>query len=165
MWGYCWLWKWWKYLKCWQQYDSHNNYHNVENVGHSILQCSFDIDNFEIVAKVDNNICLKITTTMKTLKVNLVTNLPTGHHQTLQLPLPGISSSRLSYSYFFSCFFVIIFLFVLITRPDLKFVKKFTRPNFRAKEFYTLKTRKLRLFLPAINSKNASLSLIWPSFD
>ena len=33
---------------------------------------------------------------------------------------------------------------------DLKFVKKFTRPNFRPKEFYTLKTRKLRLFLPAI---------------
>ena len=26
--------------------------------------------------------------------------------------------------------------------PDLKFVKKFTRPNFQAKEFYTLKTRK-----------------------
>ena len=47
---------------------------------------------------------------------------------------------------------------------DLKFVKKFTRPNFRAKEFYTLKTRKSRLFLPAINSKNASLSAIWPSF-
>ena len=47
---------------------------------------------------------------------------------------------------------------------DLEFVKKFTRPNFRAKEFYTLKTRKSRLFLPAINSKNASLSVIWPSF-
>ena len=29
---------------------------------------------------------------------------------------------------------------------DLKFVKKFTRPNFRAKEFYTLKMRKSRLF-------------------
>ena len=28
---------------------------------------------------------------------------------------------------------------------DLEFVKKFTRPNFRAKEFYTLKTPKLRL--------------------
>ena len=49
-------------------------------------------------------------------------------------------------------------------QPDLKFVKKFTRPNFRAKEFYTLKTRKLRLFSPAINSKNASLSVIWPPF-
>ena len=46
----------------------------------------------------------------------------------------------------------------------LEFVKKFTRPNLRAKEFYTLKTRKSRLFLPAINSKNASLSVIWPSF-
>ena len=47
---------------------------------------------------------------------------------------------------------------------DLEFVKKFTRPIFRTKEFYTLKMRKLRLFLPAINSKNASLSVIWPSF-
>ena len=44
--------------------------------------------------------------------------------------------------------------------PDLEFVKKFTRPNFRAKEFCTLKTRKSRLFLPAINNKNASLSVI-----
>ena len=43
---------------------------------------------------------------------------------------------------------------------DLEFVKKFTRPNFPVKEFYTLKTRKSRLFLPAINSKNASLSVI-----
>ena len=41
---------------------------------------------------------------------------------------------------------------------DLKFVKKFTRPNCWTKEFYTLKTRKLRQFLPAINSKNASFS-------
>ena len=32
-------------------------------------------------------------------------------------------------------------------------------------EFYTLKTRKSRLFSPAINSENASLSVIWPSFD
>ena len=40
---------------------------------------SYDIDNFEIVAKVDGNNCLKIITTMKTLKVNLVTNLPTGN--------------------------------------------------------------------------------------
>ena len=48
--------------------------------------------------------------------------------------------------------------------PDLKFVKKFTRPNFRAKEFYTLKMCKSRLFSPAINSKKSSLSVIWPSF-
>ena len=47
---------------------------------------------------------------------------------------------------------------------DLEFVKKFTRPNFRARKFYTLKTRKLRLFSPAINSDNASLSVIWASF-
>ena len=46
----------------------------------------------------------------------------------------------------------------------LKFVKKFTRPNFRVKEFYTLKTRKSRLFSPAMNSKNASITVIWPSF-
>ena len=44
--------------------------------------------------------------------------------------------------------------------PDLKFVKKFTQPNFQAKGFYTLKMRKLRLFSPAINSENASLSVI-----
>ena len=30
--------------------------------------------------------------------------------------------------------------------PDMKFVNKFTRPNFRAKEFYKRKTRKLRFF-------------------
>ena len=48
--------------------------------------------------------------------------------------------------------------------PDLEFVKKFTRPNFPVKEFYTLKTRKSRLFSPTINSKNTSLSVIWPSF-
>ena len=47
---------------------------------------------------------------------------------------------------------------------DLKFVKKFTRTNFWAKAFYTLKTRKSRLFSPAINSENASLSVIWASF-
>ena len=47
---------------------------------------------------------------------------------------------------------------------DLEFVKKFTRPNFPVKEFYTLKTRKSRLFSPTINSKNTSLSVIWPSF-
>ena len=50
------------------------------------------------------------------------------------------------------------------SRPDLEFVKKFTRPNFRAKKFYTLKMRKWRLFSPAINSENASLSVIWASF-
>ena len=54
-------------------------------------------------------------------------------------------------------------LWVVITR-DLKFVKKFTRPNSRGKEFYTLKTRISRVFSPAINSENASLSVIWPSF-
>ena len=48
--------------------------------------------------------------------------------------------------------------------PDLEFVKKFTGPNFRVKEFYTLKTRKSRLFSPALNSEKASLSVIWPSF-
>ena len=47
---------------------------------------------------------------------------------------------------------------------DLKFVKKFTRPKFWAKEFYTLKMRKSILLSPAINSKNASLLVIWPSF-
>ena len=49
-------------------------------------------------------------------------------------------------------------------KADLKFVKKFTRPNFRAKEFYRLKMRKSTLFLSAINSKNVSLSVIWPFF-
>ena len=43
---------------------------------------------------------------------------------------------------------------------DLEFVKKFTGPNFRVKEFYTLKTRKSRLFLPVINGENASSSVI-----
>ena len=47
-----------------------------------------------------------------------------------------------------------------LLQADLKFVKKITRPNFRAKEFYTLKTCQSRLFSPAINSKNASLSVI-----
>ena len=32
----------------------------------------------------------------------------------------------------------------------LEICQRFTWPNFRAKQFYTLKTRKLRLFLPAI---------------
>ena len=49
-------------------------------------------------------------------------------------------------------------------QTDLEFVKKFTQPNFWAKKFYTLKTRKSRLFSPAINSENASLSVIWASF-
>ena len=40
------------------------------------------------------------------------------------------------------------------------FVKKITLPNFQVKEFYTLKTRKSRLFSPAVNSENASLSVI-----
>jgi len=55
---------------------------------------------------------------------------------------------------------------ILVPRgfPDLKFAKKFTRTNIQAKEFYTLKTRKSRLFLPAINSEIASLSVIWSSF-
>ena len=35
-------------------------------------------------------------------------------------------------------------------RADLEFVKKFTRPIFRVKEFYTLKTRKSSLFSPVI---------------
>ena len=47
---------------------------------------------------------------------------------------------------------------------DLEFVKKFTLPNLRAKKIYTLKMRKSRLFLPAINRENALLSVIWPSF-
>ena len=52
----------------------------------------------------------------------------------------------------------------ITAEADLEFVKKFTRPNFPVKEFYTLKTRKSRLFSPTINSKNTSLSVIWPSF-
>ena len=51
-----------------------------------------------------------------------------------------------------------------LTWADLEFVKNFTRPNFPVKEFNTLKTRKSRLFSPTINSKNTSLSVIWPSF-
>ena len=35
---------------------------------------------------------------------------------------------------------------IAIVRSDLKFVKKFTRPNFRAKEFYTLKFNKMCKF-------------------
>ena len=49
---------------------------------------SYDSDNFENVAKVDEIICLKIISMTKTLKVNLVTNLSTCHHQALQLPFP-----------------------------------------------------------------------------
>ena len=47
----------------------------------------------------------------------------------------------------------------------LIFVKKFTRPNFWAKEFYTLKTRKLRPFSPAIKQHKCiiitNLVLCW----
>ena len=46
-----------------------------------------------------------------------------------------------------------------MAQPDLKFVKKFTRPNFRAKEFYTLKMCKSRLFSPPRNFENALLSV------
>ena len=53
---------------------------------------------------------------------------------------------------------------LFIAAADLEFVKKFTRPNFQVQEFYTLKTRESRLFSPAINSENASLSVIWPCF-
>ena len=53
----------------------------------------------------------------------------------------------------------------LSPKTDVKFVKKkITQPNFRVKEFYTRKTRKSRLFSPAINSENASLLVIWASF-
>ena len=46
-----------------------------------------------------------------------------------------------------------------VMSSDLEFVKKITRPNFRLKEFYTLKTRKSSPFSPAKNSENASLSV------
>ena len=59
---------------------------------------------------------------------------------------------------FYSCNLLGIISWVLkdclLLWADLEFVKKFTRPNFQAK------TRKWRLFLPAINSENASLSVI-----
>ena len=54
---------------------------------------------------------------------------------------------------------------IIIVMTDLEFVKKFTGPNFRVKEFYTLKTRKSRLSSPALNSENASLSVIWPKME
>ena len=51
------------------------------------------------------------------------------------------------------------------TAPDLKFVKKFTRPNFRTREFYTLKMHKLQHFLPAIRQRNginiSDMVLFW----
>ena len=59
---------------------------------------------------------------------------------------------------------MVIMPIVMIIMAYLEFVKKFTRPNFWAKEFYTLKMRISRVFSPAINSENASLSEIWPSF-
>ena len=50
-------------------------------------------------------------------------------------------------------------------KSDLIFVKKFTRPNFRAKEFYIPKTRKLRPFSPAIKQHKCiiitNLVLCW----
>ena len=49
--------------------------------------------------------------------------------------------------------------------PDLEFVKKFTQPNFRAKEFYTLKTHKSRLFLASNRQQKciiiSNLALFW----
>ena len=36
---------------------------------------------------------------------------------------------------------------ILNPQSDLRFVKKFTRPNFRVEKFYTIKVRKLWLFL------------------
>ena len=46
-----------------------------------------------------------------------------------------------------------ICVILISVETDLMFVKQFTRPNFRAKEFYTLKTRKLQLFLPEIKRR------------
>ena len=36
-------------------------------------------------------------------------------------------------------------LVLLVLLADMKFVKNFTRPNFRAKEFYTGETRKSQI--------------------
>ena len=80
---------------------------------------------------------------------------------------PNHVDDQLQQSVLFRLEIVAILRFLLLFYSiftDLEFVKKFTRPNFRAKEFYTLKTRKSRLFSLAINSENASLSVIWPSF-
>ena len=47
----------------------------------------------------------------------------------------------------------------------MKFVKKFTRPNFQAKEFYTLKTRKSSLFFASNKQRKCiiiiNLALFW----
>ena len=42
--------------------------------------------------------------------------------------------------------------------------KKFTRPNFQAKEFYTLKTRKSRPFSPTNKQRKCTFLLIWSFF-
>ena len=94
--------------------------------------------------------------------------LKVGQHHKCQINFPN---------YFFVIDLIILVKFFFLKRTngrkscwkrtigaDLEFVKKFTGPNFRVKEFYALKTRKSRLFSPALNSENASLSVIWPSF-
>ena len=94
--------------------------------------------------------------------------LKVGQHHKCQINFPN---------YFFVIDLIILVKFFFLKRTngrkscwkrtigaDLEFVKKFTGPNFRVKEFYTLKTHKSRLFSPALNSENASLSVIWPSF-
>ena len=49
--------------------------------------------------------------------------------------------------------------------PDLEFVKKFTQPNFRAKEFYTLKTRKIETIFASNKQQKfniiSNLALFW----
>ena len=44
---------------------------------------------------------------------------------------------------------------------DLRFVKKFTQPDFWAKKFYTLKVYKLRQFLL---KKKVLMQLFWETF-
>ena len=51
---------------------------------------------------------------------------------------------------------------------DLKSVKKFTRPNFRAKEFYTVKTPKSTIFASNKQRKCiviSNLGLFWLKLD
>ena len=48
--------------------------------------------------------------------------------------------------------YLAVSIYTIKLKADLEFVKKITRPNFWAKEFNTLKTRKSRLFLLAINT-------------
>ena len=86
--------------------------------------------------------------------INLGKFLKSDQFQSSRLTSVAIQFHRLIYKT----------LIGLIMTTDLEFVKKFTRPYFRPQEFYTLKTRTWRLFSPAKNSKNASLSAIWPSF-